>query len=162
MLGLSALGAIHTAISLVAIVAGVWAFVRDRQIALASLSGRVYLLTTALTAATGLMIFPHGFRIGHQFAVATLIAIAIGMLAAATPLFGRASRYVQAFFFSSTMLIHMITGLAETLTRLPPAAPLITAANAHVFTYILAGLVLGFLAGVALQLRWIHHRLNRG
>lgn len=36
---------------------------------------------------TALMIFRHGgFAIGHKFAVATLIAIAIGTLAAATPL----------------------------------------------------------------------------
>jgi len=152
--GLTALGAVHTAISLVAIVAGIWAFVRDKQILLSNRLGQLYLLTTALTAVTALMIFRHGgFRIGHQFAVATLIVLAIGTLAAATPLFGRASRYVQAIFYSSTMLIHMITGSAETLTRLPPGAPLVTAANASVFKDIIGGLCLAFLVGLAFQLR---------
>ncbi len=157
MFGLTGLGAVHTAISLVAIVAGVWALARDKQILLSNRLGQLYLLATALTAVTALMIFRHGdFRIGHWFAVLTLLALAIGTLAAATPLFGRASRYVQAIFYSSTMLIHMITGSAETLTRLPPAAPLVTAANAFIFKDIIGGLVLVYLAGLALQLRWIH------
>jgi uncharacterized membrane protein len=159
--GLTALGAVHTAISLVAIVAGVWAFVRDKQILLANRLGQLYLATTVLTAATGLMIFEHGgFRIGHAFAVLTLVVVAIGTVAAATPLFGRASRYVQAVFYSSTMLIHMITGAAETLTRLPPGAPLVTAANASIFKDIIGGLVLAFIVGLAFQLRWIQKRYS--
>jgi uncharacterized membrane protein len=159
VLGLTLLGAIHTAISLVAIVAGAWALARDGVIQLSNRLGQVYLATTVLTAATGLMIFVHGsFRIGHWFSVLTLAVVAIGSVAAATPLFGRASRYVQAFFYSSTMLIHMITGSAETLTRLPPAAPLITAANAFLFKDIIGGLVLLFLAGTVIQFRLIQKR----
>ncbi len=159
MFGLTVLGAVHTAISLVAIVAGTWALARDGQILVSSRLGKLYLATTVLTAATGLMIFEHGgFRIGHAFAILTLAVVAIGSVAAATPLFGRASRYVQAFFYSSTMLIHMITGLAETLTRLPPGAPLITAANAFLFKDIISGLVLLFLAGFVIQFRLIQKR----
>jgi uncharacterized membrane protein len=140
----------------VAIVAGVWAFVRDKEISLENRLGRFYLLATVLTAVTALMIFRHGsFRIGHTFAVLTLLVVAIGTLAAATPLFGRASRYVQAVLYSSTMLIHMITGSAETLTRLPPGAPLVTAANASIFKDIIGGLVLAYLVGLAFQLRWL-------
>ena len=159
MLGLTALGAIHTAISLVAIITGVWAFARDAEIVSGNRLGKLYLLATVLTAATGLMIFVHGtFRIGHWFAVLTLALVAIGTVAAKSKLFGRASPYVQAAFYSSTMLIHMITGLAETLTRLPPGAPLVTAANASIFKDIILALVLLTLAGVALQFRLIHKR----
>lgn len=162
MLGLTALGTIHTAISLVAIVAGFWAFARDRQIVLANRLGKCYLVTTVLTAATGLVIFEHGgFRIGHVFAILTLVVIAIGTVAATSYLFGRASRYVQATFYSSTMLIHMITGLAETLTRLPPDAPLVTAANASVFAYIISALVLLFLVGLAFQFWWLRTSTRR-
>ena len=156
MFGLTPLGAFHTLISVIAIATGFWAFARDREIAPATRLGQLYLAATAITAATGLAIFQHGsFRIGHMFAIATLAAVAVGTLAATTALFGRASRYVQAVFYSSTMLIHMITGSAETLTRLPPGAPLVTAANAYVFPYILWGLVLLFLLGLGLQLRWL-------
>jgi uncharacterized membrane protein len=159
MFGLTFLGVVHTAISLLAIVAGTCAFARDMEIVPGNRLGRLYLAATVLTAATGLMIFQHGgFRIGHWFAVLTLLAVAVGTAAAATPLFGRAARYVQAFFYSSTMLIHLITGSAETLTRLPPSAPLITAANAFVFKYVIGGLTLAFLAAVAAQFRRIRKR----
>ena len=161
MFGLTTLGALHTAISLVAIVAGIWAFARDKEIVPANRLGQLYLATTTITAATGLMIFEHGgFRIGHTFAVLTLAVVAIGTVAAASPLFGRASRYVQAVFYSSTMLIHLITGSAETLTRLPPGAPLVTAANASVFTQIIGALVLLFLVGLAFQMRWLRGHLH--
>lgn len=156
MLGLTTLGSIHTAISLVAIVAGIWAFARDCEIAVSNRLGQAYLATTALTAVTGLMIFEHGgFRIGHQFAILTLVVIAFGTLAATTAVFGGASRYVQATCYSSTMLLHMITGLAESLTRLPPGAPLVTSANAYLFPYIIWSLVLLFLVGLGFQLRWL-------
>jgi len=156
MLGLTTLGAIHTAISLVALISGTWAFARDKEIVPANRLGQLYLAATVLTAATALGIYQHGgFGIGHKFAVLTLMAVAIGALAATTTVFRRASRYVQAICFSSTMLLHMITGTAETITRLPPGAPLITAANAFMFPYILWTLVLLFLAGLAFQLRWL-------
>ena len=161
MFGLTVLGAFHTAISLVAIVAGAWALARDKEIVPANRLGKLYLLATALTAATGLAIFEHGgFRIGHAFAIATLVVLAIGTIAATTVLFGRASRYVQAVMFSSTFLLHMITGLAESLTRLPPGEPLVTAANAFVFKYIIWGLVVLLLVGLAFQLRWLRGRLH--
>ena len=156
MFGLTALGAIHTAISLVAIVTGIWACARDKEILAANRLGQAYLATTVLTAATGLAIFEHGgMRIGHWFSILTLVVVAIGTLAATTAVFGRASRYVQAVFYSSTLLIHMITGSAETLTRLPPGTPLVTAANAFIFPYIMWSLVLLFVIGLAFQLRWL-------
>jgi uncharacterized membrane protein len=159
VLGLTALGAVHTAISLVAIVAGVWALARDGEILLSNRLGKYYLLATVLTAATGLMIYRHGgFRIGHAFAILTLLVVAIGTLASASRLFGRASPYLQAAFYSSTMLIHMITGSAETLTRLPPGAPLVTAANAFIFKDIIGALLLLYLAGIVIQFRLIHKR----
>ena len=156
MFGLTPLGVFHTAISLVALISGFSAFARDKEIVPQNRLGPLYLAATALTAATGLMIFQHGgFRIGHKFAILTLVVIAIGTLAATTGAFGRASRYIQTTCFSSTMLLHMITGTAETVTRLPPGAPLVTAANAYIFPYIIWSLVLLFLIGLALQLRWL-------
>ena len=97
-LALTPLGVFHTLVSLVAIVAGIVALARDKVVIL-NWPGRVFLTATALTAATGLMMFRHDvWRIGHTFSVLTLAVLAIGSLAALTPLFGRASRYVQAFF----------------------------------------------------------------
>jgi len=155
MLGLGTLGIVHTAISLVALAAGYWALARDKVIEATNRLGQLYLAATVLTAATGLAIFPHGFRIGHKFALLALVVVAIGTVAATTGTFGRASRYVQATCYSSTMLLHMITGTAETLTRLPPGAPLVTPENAFVFPYILWSLVLLFMIGLGFQLRWL-------
>jgi hypothetical protein len=162
VLGLSALGAFHTAISLVAVAAGIWALARDHEILASRPAGRISLAATALAALTALMIFRHGgFRIGHQFAVATLIVLALGALAGGTRLFGRAGRYVQAACYSSTMLIHAITGSAEGLTRLPPSAPLVTPANAFIFKDIIIALVAAFLAGLAWQFWWLRSHLKQ-
>jgi uncharacterized membrane protein len=162
VLGLTTLGLIHTAISLVALVSGIWALARDKQIVLANRLGKLYLVTTVLTAATGLVIFEHGgFRIGHLFAILTLAVVALGTVAATSSLFGRASRYIQATCYSSTILLHMITGIAETLTRLPPDAPLITASNASIFKGIISALVLLFLVGLTFQLRRLRARSSR-
>jgi uncharacterized membrane protein len=162
MLGLTTLGAFHTAISLVAVVAGVGAFARDREIVPANRLGKLYLASTVLTAATALMIFQHGrFGTGHKLAVLTLAAVAIGTVAATSGLFGRASRYVQAISYSLTMLLHIIAGTAESLTRLPPGAPLVTAANAAIFSSIFSALLLLFLIGLAFQLRWLRTSLRR-
>ena len=76
-LALTPLGVFHTAISLVAIAAGAWAFARDKVIVLNWL-GMLYLATTALTAATGLMMFRHdAWRIGHSFSVLTLVVLTL-------------------------------------------------------------------------------------
>jgi hypothetical protein len=50
MFGLTPLGAVHTAISLVAVVAGLVAPVRDKRITPSNRTGRIYLVTTILTA----------------------------------------------------------------------------------------------------------------
>ena len=54
MLGLTPLGIVHTAFSLVAVAAGIAAFVRDGRIVPGNGRGRTYLVTTLVTAVTGL------------------------------------------------------------------------------------------------------------
>jgi uncharacterized membrane protein len=49
-LGLTQLGLIHTAVSLVAVVAGVVAFWRARAISLCTSAGKIYVVTTILRA----------------------------------------------------------------------------------------------------------------
>ena len=60
MLGLTPLGAFHTAIGLIAVICGFVALARDRQISSETRLGRVYLVTTLVTAVTALGIFRHG------------------------------------------------------------------------------------------------------
>jgi uncharacterized membrane protein len=131
MLGLTQLGVVHTAISIVAVVAGAIALVRDGAITLRNAVGKVYVAATILTCLTGFGIFQHGgFGKPHALGVITLIVIGIAMSAEQYGWFGRAARYVATIGYSATFLFNLIPGITETSTRLPPGAPL--AANPDV------------------------------
>lgn len=154
--GLTTLGVIHTLISLVAVVCGYWAMARDRQVVPGNALGRTYLVSTALTAITGLFIFQHGgFGPPHVLSILTLLALAVGCTAAYGGVFGRWSRYVQAAAFTTTLFFHMVPGVTETLTRLPLSKPLLPNAEAPELKAITGVLLLIYLAGLALQLRWL-------
>lgn len=161
MSGLTTLGIIHTAISLVAVASGFWTVARDKEISPQNALGRTYLIATFLTAATGLGIFQHGgFGPPHALAILTLLALAVGAVAVFGSTFGGWSRYVQAICFTTTLLFHMIPGFTESLTRLPPDQPLLPSADAPQFGPIYGVLLLLYLAGLALQLRWLHARIG--
>jgi len=156
MLGLTTLGVFHTAIALVAVVCGFIALARDKEISPTNRLGQVYLISTLVTAVTALGIFQHGgFGPPHVLALLTLVALAVGTVAASSQLFGRASRYVQAISYSSTMLFHMIPAVAESSTRLPPGAPLVASLDAPVLQVIDLVLLAAFLVGATLQGRWL-------
>jgi uncharacterized membrane protein len=154
MLGLTPLGIVHTAISLVAIVYGVIALVQYKEISPQNRAGKIYLIATLLTALTALGIFRHGgFGPPHALAILTLVALAIGTVAAYSTLFGRASRYVQTISYSITILFHLIPGVTETSTRLPPAAQLVANADAPVLKPIYLVLLVLVVIGIVLQIR---------
>jgi uncharacterized membrane protein len=156
LFGLTPLGVIHTAISLLAVVCGFWALARDKELSTQNALGRTYLVTTLLTAVTGLFIFQHGgFGPPHVLSILTILALAVGSVAALSSIFGGWSRYVQAICFSATLLFHMIPGFTETLTRLPLGKPLLPNADAPELKPIAGALLLLFLIGLFFQLRWL-------
>ena len=125
MFGLTSLGAVHTAISLVALAAGIAAIVRFGRISWNSRVGQVYVWATALTCLTGFGIFQRGgFGIPHVLGIVTLAVLGIAALAGSGRVFGAASRYVETIAYSTTLFFHMIPGLTETFTRIPVGAPL--------------------------------------
>ena len=163
MLGLTAFGAFHTAIGVVAVVCGFIALARDKQISAETRLGQVYLVTTLATAVTALGIFHHGgFGPPHVVALLTIVALGVGTAAGRSRLFGRASRYVHAISYSSTILFHLIPAVTESSTRLPPGAPLVASPAAHVLQTVALVLLAGFLVGVALQVRWLRRSLRAG
>jgi uncharacterized membrane protein len=154
MLGLTSLGAIHTAISLVALASGVLALVRHLEISPATWLGRVYVWTTVLTCLTGFGIFQHGgFGKPHALGVITLLVLGLAGLATRRRVFGNASPYVATVAYSATLFFHMIPGLTETFTRLPLGAPLFSGPEDPLLQKAVGACFILFVAGAALQVR---------
>src|SRR5262245_6803032 len=174
--GLSTLGLIHTAISLVALVTGFILIVRDRSISPNARLAPPYLRPTLLPAgpatpyrlatlragATALAIFRHGgFGPPHALAILTLVALAAGWAASYMRIFGRAAPYVEAVCYSATYLFHLVPGFTETLTRLPAGAPIAASDQAPILQAIDATLLALFLAWVAWQIWRLASRASR-
>lgn len=154
MLGLTPLGTFHTAISLIAVVAGLIAFVRDKEISPKNLVGKLYVITTVITCLTGFGIFQHGgFGKPHVLGIITLVVLGIAAVAGNSSLFGPASRYVETISYSATFFFHMIPGITETSTRLPLGAPLVANPDAPALQAAVGVMFITFLIGATLQVR---------
>ena len=152
MLGLTQLGVVHTAISLVAVGAAVAALARHREVAYASAAGRVYVIATALTCLTGFGIFQHGgFGKPHALGVLTLLVLGLAAVAGYTAVLGRLSRYVETVAYSLTFFFHWIPGLTETFTRVPTGAPLFSSPEDPNLQTVVGVLFVIFLVGATLQ-----------
>ena len=151
------IGWFHTLLGIIALVSGVTALVRHKEIRLRDRSGKIYLAATLITAGTALLIFQHGgFGPGHSLAVLTLLALATGAVASTTGLFGKLSRYVRALAFSSTLLFHCIPAVTDASLRLPVGDPLATSIEDPVVRTAYLILLIAFLIGITLQLRWTY------
>lgn len=161
--GITAFGALHTAISLVAVFAGIAALIRYKAISLRYTAGRVYVITTALTCLTGFFIFHHGgFGKPHALGVLTLIVLAVAALAGHKDVFGRASRYVEVIGYSLTLFFHTIPALTETGTRLPSTGPIFTNPEDPVLQKVIGVIFVLFAIGMAWQARQLRTSRRAG
>jgi uncharacterized membrane protein len=152
--GLTQLGVWHTAISLIALVAGFVAFFKYKEISWQNTVGQVYVAATAIVCLTGFGIFQHGgFGKPHVLGIITLIALAVAATAELTAVFGKASRYIKTVAYSATFLFHWIPAVTETSTRLPLGAPLLANAEAPELKAATGVLLVLFLVGTGLQIR---------
>jgi uncharacterized membrane protein len=159
MFGLTPLGAFHTAISLIAVIAGFIALARYKEISSRTLPGQVFLGGTIVSCVTGLGIFQHGgFGNPHFLAIITLVVLAIALAAERAGAFGRASRYIATLGFSLSLFFHFVPATVETLTRLPAGAPLLSNPDDPKAQPIIGVFFLLFLIGATLQVL----RLSRG
>ena len=153
------LGWFHTAMGIIALISGGFTLARFKEITLQTRSGQIYLVTTLITAGTALAIFQRGeFGPGHALAVMTLLALAVGTVAATTKLFGKFSRYLQALAYSATLLFHCIPAVTDALMRLPVGDPVLTSIEDPILKMCYLVLLVLFLIGISLQLRWIHRQ----
>jgi hypothetical protein len=154
MLGLTPLGTWHTAISVIAVVAGLIALVRDQEISWKNRLGKLYVITTVLACLTGFGIFQHGsFGVPHVLGLLTLVVLGVAAVAGASRVFGRASRSVETVSYSATFFFHLIPGITETSTRLPVGAPLVADREGPTLQAAAALLFVAFLIGATLQVR---------
>ncbi|WP_414485742.1 hypothetical protein ACMGRF_06745 [Stenotrophomonas sp. EMP41] len=149
---LSTLGVIHTAVSLIPVLSGLYAFIRHRAIDPATRSGKFYLLGLVLSVATSFTVSSTGgINPGHAFGVVVLLVAFGGVLAARLRWLGRAARYLSTFALSFSFLLSLVPGVNETLTRLPAAHPIAAAPMAPVVLHTLLGLAVVFVIGFAAQ-----------
>ena len=154
MFGLTPLGIIHTLTSLVAVAAGILAFVRYGRITMGQRAGQVYVWATVLTCFTGFCIFQHGgFGKAHMLGILTLLVMGVALVAERTRLFRRVSPYIETVAYSLTFFFHMVPGITETSTRLPPGAPWVANAETPILQTAAAAMFAVFLAGAAWQVR---------
>ena len=151
---LSTLGIVHTAISLVAVGAGIWAFVRYKEISPGTRAGMLYIVMTVLTCLTGFFIFARGgFGKAHALGVLTLLVIAFAAFVRRTHWLGHRARVVEALAYSLTFFFHMIPALTETGTRLPRGAPLFDSPEDPVLTMTVGVFFIVFVIGAIAQVR---------
>jgi len=152
MLGLTPLGTIHTAISLIALAAGFVALARDKEISTRGPAGVVFVAGTFASALTGLGIFQHGgFGVPHVLAIVSILVLGVALLAERTRVLSRASGYVAMLGYSLAFFLHFIPGTVETLTRLPAGAPYLSHPEDPKAQPIIGAFFLLFLAGATLQ-----------
>lgn len=159
MFGLTTLGLLHTAVSLIAVAAAVIALFKYKEISWNNSVGKTYVITTAITCLTGFGIFQHGgFGKAHMLGIITLLVLTGAVLAERIAWFGRLARYVAVIGYSATVLFHMIPAVTETSTRLPLGHPLLASAEDPALQTATAVLLLLFLAGATLQIRRLRAR----
>lgn len=150
---LSALGIIHTAISILAIVAGIIALVRSGKINMATSPGRAYIWLTALTCITGFPIMKLGHpTAGHYLGIIILALIAVGLSAKRIPGLKKGADYIQVIAISTTLFLSMIPATVETLTRVPISKPIAGSPDDPLIPKFLLIFVLIYIVGVTYQL----------
>lgn len=156
MLGLSALGAVHTAIALVAVISGFAMTLRFGRIGADLALGKTYIAGTALACLTSLGVFMHGgFNVAHSLALMTLVVLGVAAAAGRHRATSRAATYVETLGYSTTLFFHMIPALNETFTRIPVGAPLFTGPDDPALQRLFGFVFLAYLLGVAAQVRHI-------
>jgi len=156
---LSDLGIIHTAVSIIAIIAAVVALLRYGKINPANLPGKLYIWLTIITCLTSLPIMKLGHpTAGHFLAIIILLLLPAGIYAKNIPLLKRGADYVQVIIMSTTLFLSMIPATVETLTRVPISHPIASGPNDPLIQEGLLGFVIVYLAGTTYQLL----KLRRG
>lgn len=149
---LSFIGVIHTAISLLPFVVGMYALARHRTIDPRRLSGKVYLAGLLLSVLTAFGLSSSGgFNAGHALGILALAAAFGSLLVPRLAWLGRLRPYLATFGLSFSFFLLMVPAINETLTRLPRARPLAEGPQSPLVLASLLAWTIVFVLGFALQ-----------
>ena len=149
---MSTLGIIHTALSVLPILFGLWGFLRYGRIDPGTRVGGLYLLTMVASIVTSFGLSrAGGFNPGHALGILALVVMGLAVLAPLLGWLGNGAPYVQTLAMSVSFLVLLIPGTIETLTRLPVGQPLATGPESPAVQGTLGVLLLLFLVGTAFQ-----------
>ncbi|MFK8013693.1 MAG: hypothetical protein AB8B80_16760 [Marinicellaceae bacterium] len=158
-MSLSPIGIFHTVIGIVALISGFVLLWKDKRISYIPLLGKIYLLSTFITAASSLTIFRHGsFNPAHALAILTLLAVIVGMIIEKTVLFKSWNKYFVNLAYSSTILFHLIPTATEILTRFPRQAPLVQSLNDPLLHKTFLAIFVVFMCLLIVQMRWLKNQ----
>ena len=154
---LTQLGAFHTLISLLAVLAGIVALVRYGKITTGTSAGVWFVRLTAATCITGLFIFRHGgFGPPHMLSILTLVVLAITYTLERVAKESKFASYVIVLGNSLALFFHLLPALNEGGTRLPLGHPAFTGPNDPTLqAWVVAGLVV-YVIGAVIQAMRIH------
>ncbi len=163
MFGLTSLGIIHTAISLVAVATGAISLLRQKEIAWSNSIGKTYVITTILTCLTGFGIFQHGgFGKPHALGIITLLVLGLVYLAQKTNSpFGKLSPYIEKIGYSTTFFFHLVPAITETLTRLPLDKPVASSPDDSLITTLVGICFVLFAIGATVQGIALRNKLSQ-
>jgi hypothetical protein len=154
---LSFVGIIHTVISLVPVIAGIYSFARYSKIDKKTRSGKVYLVGLVLAVITSFGVSSTGgLNAGHAFGIVVLLAALGGVLVERFTFFGKLRPYLSVFGLSFSFFLSLVPAINETLTRLPPSQPLAAGPAASVVKITLLVLFCLFVAGFTAQCRLVY------
>ena len=158
---LSALGIVHTILSIPPVVAGIASLVSHRAIEPATRWGKTYLGGLALSVVTSFgLSSTGGFNPGHALGILALLAAFGGALVPRWSVLGRARPYLATFGLSFSFFLLLVPGLNESLSRLPPSHPLANGPQSPLVQTVLLAWVVIFLVGFALQAWMIRSRAS--
>lgn len=160
---LSAVGIVHTVLSLIPVAAGLFAFKAHRKIDPATTVGKLYWLGMVASVLTAFFLSSTGgFNPGHALGLLTLLVMLIATLAPRIAFLGRAAAYIQVALMSFSFMLLMIPGTNETLSRLPVGNPIGNGPQSAPVQLALAGMFALFLIGTGYQMARLYRARAAG
>jgi uncharacterized membrane protein len=155
-MSLSLIGILHTVIGIIALISGFTLLWQRKRISYVSALGKVYLITTFITAASSLTIFKHGsFNPAHALGILTILAVFTGLILEKTALFKAWNKYFVNICYSCTLLFHLIPTATEILTRFPMEAPLVNSLKDPLLHNTFLIIFIIFMVFLILQMKWL-------